>query len=119
MGFFEVFENRSKPKSSPLVTILRWGIPLIFVIFGVVMLIMSGGHATGIKDSMAETNPFAATSTNRDSILTTIGVASLVVAVMLWMIGWMTRLSFASDSDRHKEDEDRAYFAEHGRWPSE
>ena len=116
---FEVFDTGPKVKVSPLVRIFRWGIPALFVILGVLMLVLSHGHLSGVQDNAAESNVFTSTSTNRDSVLSAIGIGAIVVAVMVWLIGWMTRLSFASDSDRHREDADRAYFAEHGHWPTD
>jgi hypothetical protein len=116
---FEVFQTGPKPKSSPMVLALRWGIPALFVVFGIVMLILAHGHLGGVQDNAAESDVFTSTTISHDSVLSTIGIGSIVVAVMLWLIGWMTRLSFASDGDRHKEDVDRAFFTEHGRWPTD
>jgi hypothetical protein len=116
---FEVFEMGPKTKSSPLVLLLRWGIPALFVIFGLLMLALSHGHLNGVKDNAAESDVFTQSSINHDSLLSTLGVGSIICAIMLWMVGWMTRLSFASDADRDKEDDDRAYFAKHGHWPSD
>jgi len=107
------------PRSSPLVLIIRWGLPLIFVVFGVVMLVMSHGHLSGVQDNAAESNPFTQTTLSHDSVLSTLGVGSLVVAVMIWMIGWMMRLNSSEHVDRDKEDEARAYFKAHGHWPDE
>jgi hypothetical protein len=116
---FEVFDTGPKPKSSPLVLVLRWGIPGLFVLFGILMLLLSHGQIGGVKDNAAESNVFTGTSISHNSVYSAIGIGSFVVALMLWLIGWMTRLSFASDSDRHREDSDRAFFAERGHWPSD
>jgi uncharacterized membrane protein len=106
-------------ETSAIVLIIRWGLPLAFVIFGVVMLVLSHGHLSGVTDNAAESNPFTATSLDHDSILSTLGVGSLVVAVMIWMIGWMLRLNTSEHVDRDKEEDARQYFIAHGRWPDE
>jgi uncharacterized membrane protein YhiD involved in acid resistance len=47
------------------------------------------------------------------------GVALLLVALIVWMINWMFRLSVQSNRERDEEEEARKYFDEHGRWPDE
>ena len=47
------------------------------------------------------------------------GVGLLIVALTVWMINWMYRMSVASNRDRAREEEAREYFDRHGRWPGE
>ena len=47
------------------------------------------------------------------------GVGLLIVAVIVWMINWMFRMSVESNRDREREEEAREYFDRHGRWPDE
>jgi hypothetical protein len=47
------------------------------------------------------------------------GVALLGVAVSVWAINWMFRMSVESNQDREREEEARKYFDRHGRWPDE
>ena len=47
------------------------------------------------------------------------GVALLIVALIVWMVNWMFRLSVESNRDREREEEAREYFDRHGRWPDE
>jgi hypothetical protein len=47
------------------------------------------------------------------------GVVLLGIALMVWMINWMFRMSVESNREREREEEARNYFAEHGRWPGE
>ncbi len=47
------------------------------------------------------------------------GVALLIVALIVWMINWMFRLSVESNRDREREEEAREYFDRHGQWPDE
>ena len=47
------------------------------------------------------------------------GVVLLGVAVMVWLINWMFRLSVQSNRDRETEERAREYYDRHGRWPDE
>jgi hypothetical protein len=47
------------------------------------------------------------------------GVVLIGVALIVWMLGWMFRMSVESNRDREREEEARRYFDEHGRWPDE
>lgn len=47
------------------------------------------------------------------------GVGLIIVALIVWMINWLFRLSLASNRDRVEEERARDYFARHGRWPGE
>jgi hypothetical protein len=47
------------------------------------------------------------------------GVGLLLVALTVWMINWMFRLSVESNRDREVEERAREYFDRHGRWPDE
>jgi hypothetical protein len=46
-------------------------------------------------------------------------VGLLLVALIVWMVNWMFRLSVQSNRDRDVEEEAREYFDRHGRWPDE
>jgi hypothetical protein len=47
------------------------------------------------------------------------GVGLLIIALIVWMINWMFRLSVESSHDRDREEAAREYFDRHGRWPEE
>jgi hypothetical protein len=47
------------------------------------------------------------------------GVVLLGGALMVWMIGWMLRMSISSNKDRDREEEARDYFTRTGHWPGE
>jgi hypothetical protein len=47
------------------------------------------------------------------------GVGLIIVALIVWMINWMFRMSVESNRDREREEEAREYFDRHGRWPDE
>ena len=46
-------------------------------------------------------------------------MALLLVALIVWMINWMYRLSVGSNKDREQEERNREYFDRTGRWPGE
>jgi drug/metabolite transporter (DMT)-like permease len=48
-----------------------------------------------------------------------VGVGFLLVALIVWMINWMYRMSIDSNRERDREEAARDYFSEHGRWPDE
>jgi hypothetical protein len=78
---------------------LRYGLPIALVVAGVAAIII--GHASGKSPAAAG------------------GVVLLGVALMVWMINWLFRMSLESNRDRDKEDAARDYFSEHGHWPGE
>jgi prepilin signal peptidase PulO-like enzyme (type II secretory pathway) len=47
------------------------------------------------------------------------GVGLLIIALIVWMINWMFRLSVESNDDRDREEAAREYFDRHGHWPDE
>jgi hypothetical protein len=47
------------------------------------------------------------------------GVGLLIVALTVWMINWMFRMSVQSNRERDREEEARAYFERTGRWPDD
>ncbi|MDA8068407.1 MAG: hypothetical protein M0T77_07330 [Actinomycetota bacterium] len=108
---------RRRPRPGPLVLAIRWGLPLAFVILGLVLLIMAHFHLTGVQDNAAEANVFTTTRLSHDSLLSTIGVASIVVAMMVALLNWMLRLNSDEAEDRAEEEDARAYFRRNGRWP--
>jgi hypothetical protein len=111
---------RRRPDSSALVLAVRWGVPLVFVIFGIVMIVLAHGHLTGVQDNASESNVFTtSTFTDHDSMLSTIGVAAIVIALMIVLLGWMLRLNSDEAGDRAKEDEAREQFRRTGRWPDD
>ncbi len=54
-----------------------------------------------------------------NSILAAGGVSLVIVALMVWMINWMFRMSVESNREREREEQAREYFDRHGRWPDE
>ncbi len=47
------------------------------------------------------------------------GGASIVSAgLAVYFINWLFRIGVSGDAEREREDAARAYFDQHGRWPS-
>jgi drug/metabolite transporter (DMT)-like permease len=47
------------------------------------------------------------------------GVGLVIVALIVWMVNWLFRLSLQSNRERDQEERARDYFDRHGRWPGE
>jgi protein-S-isoprenylcysteine O-methyltransferase Ste14 len=88
-----------------MLKLTRIWLPLAIALAGVVLIVL--GHAR--VSTAADTHSLEAGG----------GVALLLVAVIVWMINWMYRMSVQSNRDRDREEEARDYYAEHGRWPDE
>ena len=73
------------------------GLPLGIAVAGVVLIVLGHGR----------TAEAAA------------GVGLIIVALIVWMVNWLFRLSLQSNQDRVREEQARDYFARHGRWPEE
>ena len=96
--------RRPDPEHRTLLALTRIGLPLVIAVVGVVLIILGGAKVTGKLGG----GTVAAT-----------GVAFLLIAVIVWMINWLFRMSVESNRDREREEEARRYFDEHGRWPDE
>ena len=77
----------------------RVWLPLTIAVAGVVLII--AGHARA------------------SSIAAAAGVALLIVALIVWLLNLLFRMSVQSNLDREREEAARRYFDEHGRWPGE
>ncbi|HET8979389.1 MAG TPA: hypothetical protein VFN87_14595 [Solirubrobacteraceae bacterium] len=86
--------NESRPSSAAL--FVRYGIPAIMVLAGIGLLIFSPGGFGTEGFSMA------------------VGGGLSVL-----MLNWLFRLGVSGDRERQQEEEARAYFDRHGRWPDE
>jgi multisubunit Na+/H+ antiporter MnhB subunit len=89
-----------------MLAFMRYGLPALITAIGVLLCIMGHGHYTSV---------FA----NRDSLLSAMGVALIIIAVMIVMLNWLMRLAAESGDDRDREDAAREYFVRNGHWPSD
>jgi hypothetical protein len=78
---------------------IRAGLPLLIVVIGAVMIAI--GHA-------GTNNPTAVT-----------GLVMIGIALMVWLLNFMFRLSVESNRDRERDELAREYFDRHGHWPGE
>jgi uncharacterized membrane protein len=83
----------------------RLWLPIAIAAVGALLIVL--GHAR------------VSTAGDTHSLESGAGVALLLVAVTVWMINWMFRMSVESNRERDREEEARDFFAEHGRWPDE
>ncbi len=88
-----------------LLAATRIWLPLLIAAGGVVLIVL--GHAS--LSQQAGGHALEAGS----------GVALLVVAIIVWMVNWMFRMSVESNREREVEEEAREYFDRHGYWPDE
>jgi drug/metabolite transporter (DMT)-like permease len=97
---------------------VRHGLPILLVVAGIVMIVLGHGH---VSDTQTATpgSPFSTIPTDKDSFFSAIGVGALIIAVMVWMIGWFMRMNVTDGEDRRREEAARDYFARTGRWPGE
>ena len=97
----DVNDNSGKAARVLLAATRIW-LPIAIAVAGVVAIVVGGARTTG-----------------HGAILSAAGVALLIVALIVWMINWMYRMSIESNRDRDREERAREYFDRHGRWPDE
>jgi protein-S-isoprenylcysteine O-methyltransferase Ste14 len=83
----------------------RYWLPGGIAVVGVVLIAV--GHAAYSK------------STSSHSLESAAGVSLLLVALMVWMINWLYRLSIRSNVEREEEEDARDHFSRTGRWPED
>ncbi|MFZ0218408.1 MAG: hypothetical protein WAM30_20920 [Candidatus Dormiibacterota bacterium] len=98
-------QPRSNSGKVAVMAATRIWLPLAIAAAGVVLIVL--GHAR------------VSTRADSHSLEAGIGVGLLIVALIVWMVNWMFRLSVQSNRDREVEEEAREYFDRHGRWPDE
>jgi hypothetical protein len=81
-----------------VLAITRIWLPAAIAVVGIVGIVVGGG---------------------KDDVVAGAGVSLVIVALIVWMINWMYRLSVQSNREREHEEEAREYFDVHGRWPDE
>jgi protein-S-isoprenylcysteine O-methyltransferase Ste14 len=83
----------------------RVWLPLVIMVAGVVLIVIGHGSYSDLA--------------NTHSLESAAGVSLLLVALIVWMLNWMYRLSIRSNEEREFEERAREYFDRTGRWPDE
>ncbi len=97
-------QSRFTPGPAVLRATRLW-LPLAIAVAGVALIVIGHGSYSDLA--------------NHRSLESGAGVALLLVALIVWMVNWMFRLSVRSNRDREEEEAARAYFDRTGRWPDE
>ena len=77
--------------------IVRIWLPVTILAAGILLVVVRGGDETSIEGAAA------------------LWGAGLSVA----LLNWLHRIGVTGDRDRDDEDQARAYFDQHGRWPDD
>jgi lysylphosphatidylglycerol synthetase-like protein (DUF2156 family) len=96
--------RRSPHERGLLLALTRIWLPLTIAVAGVVMIILGNATVHGKLGG---------------GTLSAAGVAFVLIALIVWMINWMFRMSVQSNRERDREEEARAYFDRYGQWPDE
>ena len=110
-----VENNRRSPIRVPLAFVRVW-LPVLMAVAGVGLIIAGGAevHAReGLLEDTLQGNGIL------QSTLAAYGLALVLIAMIVWMINWLFRMSIQSNRDREREEAARDFFDEHGRWPDE
>ena len=83
----------------------RRGLPLVITLCGVALIAVGRDTYSNLASAR--------------SLETACGVALLIVALMVWMTGWLFRLGVSSNADREEEERAREYFDRTGQWPED
>jgi protein-S-isoprenylcysteine O-methyltransferase Ste14 len=98
-------EDRRPQSGRVVMSLTRVWLPLTIALAGVVLIVIGHGSYSDL--------------TNTHSLESAGGVSLLLVALCVWMLNWMYRLSVQSNKDRDYEEQVREYFDRTGRWPDE
>jgi ABC-type transport system involved in cytochrome bd biosynthesis fused ATPase/permease subunit len=91
-------DDRPRGGGGVLLAITRVWIPVAIAVVGIVAIVIGGGQ---------------------DDVVAGAGVSLVIVALIVWMVNWMFRMSVESNREREEEERAREYFDLHGRWPDE
>jgi protein-S-isoprenylcysteine O-methyltransferase Ste14 len=97
-------KERRNPGRVAMAATRIW-LPLAIAVAGVVLIVIGRARYSDLA--------------NTQSLESAAGVSLLLVALIVWMLNWMYRLSVRSNEDREYEERAREYFDRTGRWPDE
>jgi hypothetical protein len=87
----------ARQRPSGLVLFLRYGLPILLFLAGIAVGFAYRWDLTGVEAC----------------------VAMFAAGASLFLMNLLMRMGISGDKDRDVEDEARAYFDRHGRWPGE
>lgn len=90
-------EDSPPPDQRVVLLLVRHGVPAMLVVVGVIGIVIGHGKTAAAGA----------------------GVVLIGIAAMVWLLGWLFRLSLSSNRDRDREEEARDYYSKHGHWPGE
>jgi threonine/homoserine/homoserine lactone efflux protein len=103
MSILRVSSERARPAAGTphraLLLATRIGLPVVIAVVGLVLIVIGHGGTN---------SPVAVT-----------GLVLIGIAIMVWMLNWMFRMSMESNDEREVEEQARDYYSLHGHWPDE
>jgi protein-S-isoprenylcysteine O-methyltransferase Ste14 len=93
------------PERHLLLSATRVWLPAAIAVAGIVLVVIGHGSYSNLA--------------NTHSLESAAGVSLLLVALIVWMLNWMYRLSVRSNEEREDEERAREHFDRTGRWPDE
>ncbi|MCW3038598.1 MAG: hypothetical protein JWM31_503 [Solirubrobacterales bacterium] len=89
--------SRNRLPSSPLIVFLRWYLPAIVCLVGLVLIALAGASEDSLEG----------------------GAAIIGAGLSIWLMNILWRVGISGDDDRDDEQAAREYYDAHGRWPDE
>jgi hypothetical protein len=77
--------------------LVRLWLPVAIILAGLVVIVVTGASETGLEG----------------------GTLLVAAGLAVWLLNWFFRLGVVGDRERETEDQARAYFDAHGRWPDD
>ena len=99
-----------------MLSLVRVWLPVGLAVVGIALVVAGGAdvHAKeGLLDGTLSGGGLLQSS------LAAFGLGLMLIAVIVWMINWLFRMSIASNRDREQEERNREFFDVHGRWPDD
>jgi lysylphosphatidylglycerol synthetase-like protein (DUF2156 family) len=109
-------ENNRRAPARVLLSLVRVWLPVAMAVSGVALIIAGGARVHAREGIFEDTLQGGGIL---QSTLAAFGLALLLIALIVWMINWLFRMSIQSNREREREEEARDYFEQHGRWPNE
>jgi hypothetical protein len=90
-------QSRTGPLGRVLLKLTRVWLPVSLALIGLIFAVIGHGKTA----------------------LAAVGVCLILIALTVWLINLMFRLSVQSNRDREHEEEARDYYERYGHWPGE